>query len=497
MAGTAVIQGLKLGLGASSVNLGLGLGIGMMSQSGQKDKKGENFKLWTETDDAVLQELVKESETTAIDWRKVSAYFEGKTEGECRARWSAKMEGSKELQWSIDEDLTLHECHQKYGAQWTLITKKLNLLPGRTAKDASRRWAKLQKIISTSGGSQEKIQRAFRLNNAKEIQKHNKKLSGKKLPMETVTETWNTDLSPQVTALSMMREVLGEIEHDDSEELGSIRAELEIEPPKIDAESLKSMFTVEDDDIDYFMLATPQPSISSTGSCDAVSSASVCSSLSEPNRISLLPMRTPSLSSYPVYSGSPLSTRSRSSSVASPSLSPPIRTPESDIDSIPAPPSASTKMSQTVRWLLNGPSQPAGAASIPTYVFRKSKLLSGLESALPKNSLTVSPEMRMDLNSDTAWLDTIDRPSPSGELSGHVWMAALEPYKCLAKSFFGIREYSWLASTFNKTWCPWLLWSARTRGVSPPPPSQSHIPANFMQFCKFRISLPFFRERAL
>eukprot|EP01059_Diplonema_ambulator_P003337 TRINITY_DN13005_c1_g1_i1.p1 TRINITY_DN13005_c1_g1~~TRINITY_DN13005_c1_g1_i1.p1 ORF type:complete len:473 (+),score=98.63 TRINITY_DN13005_c1_g1_i1:180-1598(+) len=472
MAGTAVIQGLKLGLGASSLNLGLGLGY-KLNQAGQKDQlDGNSFKKqWTESDDVVLKELVKDTDMRTVDWRKVAAYFEGWSESEVRSRWGKLTADDANVLWSVEEDLTLLECYSKYGAQWTLITKKLNLLPGRTPREAAARWNKLLKVTSSAGGCQNKIEHAIKVNHAKEVQRHNKKIAKKEKAV--VQDEVNTQLS----GFAMMDELANE---------------LDIKTPEIDAEELKGLFTFMDetggDDVDSYMLATPQDSLGSRSSMGSVSSSgSVCSSASN---LSMFPTRTPSLRTYSTYTPSYSSRASstRSSSPATPPL------PDSSL-TIPPPPSASTKMSQTVQWLLNGPSQPAGAAIIPTYVFRKSRLLSGLESAMPKNCLTVSPEMRMDLTEN--WFESEPKISSPAEFAGHVWMASLEPYKCLAKSFFGIREYTWLASTFNKKWCPWLLWSARMDGLSPPPESQSYLPSNVMQFWKYRVSLPFFRERAL
>ena len=529
MAGTAVIQGLKLGLGLPSLSLGLGLSFKTLLRESRENEVHSSAifrKNWSGSEDEMLAQLVKETGEASVDWNKVCMYFEGKNSQDCQQRW--KDHQSKTTQgphlWQVEEDLILYECYQKLGSQWSLISKR-GYLPGRTAKESSNRWQKLQRAIGKSTKPEE-VERAIRILHGRELRKlreNTRKKQAADSQVVSMSDFLNT--STERSPAEVIEDVIRRITEEDNN-----NSELDnIKMPSLDIEGLKASLISSDDIFDEMLKdidtsGPPEPpevwssniySSASTASCfsSTLSTSSVCSSQSswtpryhspyKPSGFTLLPPPTEGSNSLSATSlrtaSSSVSTIDSSTSSSTMSLSSPV---------VAAP--SAKKMSDTVKWLFNGPAQPAGAPLLPTYCGKKkSKLLTGFERAFPKTGLTVSPEMRMDLvPQDNAhpWLTAIagkssnssatsSRELTPARLEESVWMRCLEPYKCVAKTCLGIQEASWVSNVFSKRYCPWSIWQRSKEMYAPQ--TQSILPSSLWQFYHFRIALPFMQSAAM
>eukprot|EP01060_Flectonema_neradi_P040515 TRINITY_DN9252_c0_g1_i1.p1 TRINITY_DN9252_c0_g1~~TRINITY_DN9252_c0_g1_i1.p1 ORF type:complete len:531 (+),score=92.03 TRINITY_DN9252_c0_g1_i1:76-1668(+) len=530
MTGTAVIQGLKLGLGLPSLSLGLGLSFKNLLRESRENEVPSSAifrKNWTGTEDEMLNELVKaagEAEGT-IDWNKVCLYFEGKNSQDCQQRWKDIHKKTTSNLWGIEEDMLLYECYQKHGSQWSLISKR-GYLPGRTAKESCNRWQKVQRAIGKSTKPEE-IERAIRILHGRELRKL-RESARKKQASQRVNLSDLQTASTEKSAAEVIDNVIKRIKEDETKQ-----SDLDnIKMPSLDIEGLKASLAGSDDifedmlkDIDTS--GPPDPpeawssnsySSASTVSCfsSTLSTSSVCSSQSgwtpkyhspyKPSGFTLLPPSTEyssgSLSAASLNSFGSVNSLESSIDATSTSSSAPLTSPVA----VPS----TKKMSETVKWLFNGPAQPAGAPLLPTYCGKKkSKLLTGFESAFPKTGLTVSPEMRMDLvpqENSHPWLSAIAGKSSNSSLGSSrelspvrleesVWMRCLEPYKCVAKTFLGVQETSWISNVFSKRYCPWSIWQ-RSKEMYPPQ-AQSCLPSSLWQFYHFRVALPFMQSAAM
>jgi len=97
---------------------------------------------WTSDEDKLLMKLAERA-GSSVNWKKISENFEGKTEGQCRARLEKLMasemdEKCKKKPWTEEEDAKVIELVYKHGPQkWSFIAEHL---PGRIGKQCRERW---------------------------------------------------------------------------------------------------------------------------------------------------------------------------------------------------------------------------------------------------------------------------------------------------------------------------------------------------------------------
>jgi hypothetical protein len=100
---------------------------------------------WKGEDDANLTKAVKEH---GNDWVAVAAMVPGRTNIQCRLRWTASLDPSnvKKGKWKPEEDGKLAEAVKKLGNDWVAVAA---LVPGRTNKQCYQRW---NDVLNPSGG---------------------------------------------------------------------------------------------------------------------------------------------------------------------------------------------------------------------------------------------------------------------------------------------------------------------------------------------------------
>jgi myb proto-oncogene protein len=87
---------------------------------------------WTPEEDAKLTEAV--TEFGGNDWVRVAAMVPGRTNKQCRQRWTAGVAPT----WTLEEDAKLTEAATEFGGNdWVRVAA---MVPGRTNKQCRRRW---------------------------------------------------------------------------------------------------------------------------------------------------------------------------------------------------------------------------------------------------------------------------------------------------------------------------------------------------------------------
>lgn len=96
--------------------------------------------LWSREEDKHLIWLIHQQ---GERWRDVAAQMPGRTARQCRERWVNFLAPQiKNTPWSPEEDSLLESLHNKYGAQWALISR---MIEGRSAVQVKNRWNSLQR----------------------------------------------------------------------------------------------------------------------------------------------------------------------------------------------------------------------------------------------------------------------------------------------------------------------------------------------------------------
>eukprot|EP00755_Sulcionema_specki_P021151 Sspe_Gene.73639::Locus_44627_Transcript_2_2_Confidence_0.500_Length_2093::g.73639::m.73639 len=253
MAGNAVIQGLKMGIGGGSLTVGLGLTFNKFGQANDFQKESFAHSLrrsstWTASEDAMLTALVNEQRLNKqIDWLKVAAYLEGRSSNECRMRYTKYLDGRvSTAPWSVDEDLIIVNCHAKYQDQYLSFIKHMGLLPMRTAAQIQQRWNVLERVLSKVSDDPKSIERALVTHNEKEAKKNRQKdlqLQRKKLQVLPDNDSYASASAESALDSTLRAIKSGSIVSDSSSapfsSSDALDPVLEIEMPEVDGESLK------------------------------------------------------------------------------------------------------------------------------------------------------------------------------------------------------------------------------------------------------------------
>jgi hypothetical protein len=94
-------------------------------------------RTWNEEEDTKLAEGVKRHGT---DWVAVAALVHGRTNVQCHHRWTQTLDpniGKKAAKWTQEEDAKLIEAVKRHGIDWVAVAA---LVPGRTNRQCRRRW---------------------------------------------------------------------------------------------------------------------------------------------------------------------------------------------------------------------------------------------------------------------------------------------------------------------------------------------------------------------
>ncbi|KAJ9464403.1 hypothetical protein DIPPA_10499 [Diplonema papillatum] len=484
-------------------------------------------------EDAMLADLVGEDarRDQPVDWQRVSRYFYGRSEREIRSRFAriASESPSADDVWTFEDDLELVRARLARGPLWSTFARTLPFSEPKTGRSCCQRFQRLERRLN-GARTDTQVQAALRLAYAKRSRKSVERAPRRSPGLFNPAgfDGVSSDLDAHAGLFQRCH--------------GGECLEL-VAAPRVDAEDLDRSMREAAASIDFddFLLATPPPDAprppalpcsgsddteslysgggGSTGGRSRVSTesslgygTSSASSKSEGASSACwsLPSSAGGLPTPPVlqaWGGAAekfihpaLLARA---DAAAPEAAPKKRAgkppqgqpPADDRHRVAPPPSVSNKISDTLHWLLSGPTQPAGAASIPcSGVAAHNPLLGRLDAALAR-----APKLLASAAEKSAFSDPLRR-APRRSLTDNAWMSALEPYKCVAKTMLGVNENSTLSSFLSHRWCPWALWMDRTtRSQQPTVPSELRLPSTLWQFCsfKFNLQLPFCRVSAM
>ncbi|CAE6442751.1 unnamed protein product [Rhizoctonia solani] len=158
-------------------------------------KKGK----WTKEEDEALRKGVAAFGRT---WTKVQEYVQGRTDAQCRERWSNMLDPSlKTGPWDEEEDKTLLDAaNQKL--PWSKISA---LLPGRTDSRCAKRYQMLIKLReSGSSPAEEQVQASKRVKKRKVVQESQQSpTEGDKAPIASGTiDRGPSDTSPAISPIA-------------------------------------------------------------------------------------------------------------------------------------------------------------------------------------------------------------------------------------------------------------------------------------------------------
>ena len=93
-------------------------------------KSTSERKPWTSDEDETIRRLV--DELGPRSWAKVADALPGRSGKQCRERWHNHLDiDIKKDPWSVEEDRTLVQMHERIGNKWVEIAKHL---PARTMR---------------------------------------------------------------------------------------------------------------------------------------------------------------------------------------------------------------------------------------------------------------------------------------------------------------------------------------------------------------------------
>ncbi|KAL3470339.1 hypothetical protein BJX99DRAFT_264331 [Aspergillus californicus] len=96
---------------------------------------------WTQEEDQILQEEVKSQELGgqqgAKNWSAISESLPGRSNKDCRKRWTKISLSSRKGTWSGSEDHLLRKAVTKFGFQWTKVAE---MVGSRHPDQCAKRW---------------------------------------------------------------------------------------------------------------------------------------------------------------------------------------------------------------------------------------------------------------------------------------------------------------------------------------------------------------------
>jgi len=179
-----------------------------------KNKEIKKANFWTEEEDKILIEKAKEFNYK--NWVLIANFISGKNSIQCSARYGRIRPGLIKGSWGKEEDSKLISLYEKYGNNWTAISKEMPQRTGKQIRDRflnsldssykrgkfseeedkmilkyhkiyGNQWAKIAKKIKTRTGDM--IKNRFYSSLVKEI-KNNKNFLAKK--RKKITKKYKT-----------------------------------------------------------------------------------------------------------------------------------------------------------------------------------------------------------------------------------------------------------------------------------------------------------------
>ena len=97
----------------------------------RKEIKKTNF--WTEEEDKILKEKAKEYNFK--NWKLIANFISGKNSIQCSARFRRIRPGLIKGPWGKEEDTKLISLYEKYGRNWSAISKEMPQRTGKQIRD--------------------------------------------------------------------------------------------------------------------------------------------------------------------------------------------------------------------------------------------------------------------------------------------------------------------------------------------------------------------------
>ncbi|KAF2135596.1 uncharacterized protein K452DRAFT_239086 [Aplosporella prunicola CBS 121167] len=94
---------------------------------------------WNENEDRTLRREAERqlSQGAVKDWNRIAAKLPGRTNKDCRKRWSKLSECLRKGAWTAEEDKRLVDAANQFGLKWTLIAEAVG---SRHADQCAKRW---------------------------------------------------------------------------------------------------------------------------------------------------------------------------------------------------------------------------------------------------------------------------------------------------------------------------------------------------------------------